>query len=113
MQRLVDGLRGRMEGFVEQRDDLLLLLGCSDDDAALAAKVISDAEQANGTDVFLIFTDDFVLADPYVAVLGERLREEHRVACAALREEGREPLPPPPPALFDETQPPSSRLYAG
>lgn len=113
MQRLVDGLRGTVEAFVEQRDDLLLLLGCSDDDAALAAKVVSDAEQANGTDVFLLFTDDFVLADPYVAVLGERLREEHRAACAALQEEGREPLPPPPPALFDDTQPPPSRLYAG
>jgi tetratricopeptide (TPR) repeat protein len=113
VQRLVDGLRGTVEAFVEQRDDLLLLLGCSDDDAAIAAKVVSDAEQANGTDVFLLFTDDFVLADPYVAVLAERVAEEHRAACAALGEEGREPLPPPPIALFDEALPPAQRLYAG
>jgi tetratricopeptide (TPR) repeat protein len=113
MQRLVDGFRCAVEAFVEQRDDLLLLLGCSDEDAAIAAKVVSDAEQANGTDVFLIFTDDFVLAEPYAAVLAERLREEHRAAGAALEAEGREPLPPLPAALFDEAQPASSRLYAG
>ncbi|MEW5925885.1 MAG: hypothetical protein AB1941_00220 [Gemmatimonadota bacterium] len=113
MQRLVERLRRGLEEFVEQRDDLLLLLGCSDADAAITAKVVRDAEQANGTDLFLLFTDDFVLPDPYVSVLAERLREEHSLACRALEDEGKPPFPPIPPLLFDAREPPAARLYAG
>jgi hypothetical protein len=109
----VEALRAEVDGFVAQRDDLLLLAPCTDADAAIVAKVVRDAEDANASDLFLAFTDDFAEPGAYVSVLAERLREEHRLACEALRDEGRAPLPEVPPLLFDAARPAAARLYAG
>ena len=110
MRRLFDQLQRDVEAFVEQRDDLLLVVPCTDADAPLVAQVVGDAEQANGTDAFLVFPDPFVEASPYVDVVVERLREQVTLANQALEEEGRPPFPPLPDALRDARRPPGDRL---
>jgi tetratricopeptide (TPR) repeat protein len=110
MRRLFDALQRSLEDFVEQRDDLMLVAACGDDDVALVLKVLQDMEQANPYDVFLFFSDDFVAPGPYVSVLVERLREYHRIACEGLAQEGKDPLPPLPDHLADETRAPRDRL---
>jgi tetratricopeptide (TPR) repeat protein len=112
MRRLLARLHAQIEGFIEQRDDLILIAACSADDLPLAMKVVGDVEQASASDVFLLFTDPFVQPGPFVSVAVERLREQHRMACEALAEEGRDPLPPPPASLSDATRPPADRLRA-
>lgn len=111
MRRLLEGVRNGFREFVEQRDDLIALLACNDDDAPVAVKILGDLEQSADTDVFLLFADDFIAASPYVSVVVERLAEQHRLACQWAAEQGRAPLPQMPPDLFDDAQPPAHRLF--
>jgi tetratricopeptide (TPR) repeat protein len=118
MRRLFEQVRQQVDAFVEQRDDLLLLVACGREDAGFVLQALRDAEQANPSDVFLLFSDGFVEASAFVSVTVERLKDEVRTACLALAEEGREPLPPPPEGLADPHRPPAVRLaeaigYAG
>jgi tetratricopeptide (TPR) repeat protein len=110
MRRLFEQTRQQLEAFIEQRDDLLLLVGCGPDDAGFVLQALRDAEQANLSDVFLLFSDSFVETKAFVSVAVERLKDEHRTACLALAEQGREPLPPPPARLSDPHRPPDTRL---
>jgi hypothetical protein len=111
MRKLFEKLRKDIFGFIEERHDLLMIFSCTDNDAPLGLQVLRDTEQATATDVFLLFSDNFVRADPFVSVTAERLREQHQLACEALAEKGRAPLPPLPSTLFDESQPPQVRLW--
>ena len=111
MRKLFEKLRKDIFGFIEQRDDLLMIFSCTDNDAPLGLQVLRDIEQSTATDMFLLFSDNFVRANPFVSVTAERLREQHQLACEALAEKGREPLPPLPSTLFDESQPPHARLW--
>lgn len=110
MRKLFDQCQQAIEAFVEQRDDLLLVIPCTDADAPLVAQTVADAEQANGTDAFLVFPDPYVMPGPYIDVVVERLREQHTLANKALEEEGRPPFPPMPDALADARRPPDERL---
>jgi tetratricopeptide (TPR) repeat protein len=110
MRALLDRLKKDFAGFVEQRDDLILISSCSDNDVAVGLKILRDLEQASAADVFLLFSDNFVQPGPFVSVAVERLREDHRLASAALVEEGRNPLPEFPASLADGSRPPAQRL---
>jgi len=112
MQSLLESCKAEIDAFVEQRDDFLMLLAVTDMEAPIALQLVRDVEQANETDAFLLFADDFVAAQPYVDVLVERLREHRELACQWLVEQGREPLPEPPAALGDYRRDPVKRLAA-
>jgi tetratricopeptide (TPR) repeat protein len=110
MRGLFEQTRQQLEAFIEQRDDLLLLVACGSEDAGFVLQTLRDAEQANPSDVFLLFSDSFVETNAFVSVAVERLKDEHRTACLALAEQGREPLPPPPEGLSDPYRPAGTRL---
>lgn len=111
MQKLLADMQNQIARFVEQRDDLVMVCPCTDNDAAILLKLLRDAEQASDTDVYLLFSDDFVAPAPYVSVLAERLREERRIACEELGEQGKPEFPAIPDVVFDAAQNPSYRLY--
>jgi len=110
MRRLFERLRQEIEDFIEQRDDLLMLVACTADDAPIVLKTLRDIELATATDVFLLFSDTFISPASFVSVAVDRLKEEHRIACEALAEGGLDPLPPLPQAVFNASQPPADRL---
>jgi len=110
MRKLLDAFKGELADFVEQRNDLLMLITCTENEAPITLKLLQDVEQENGTDVFLLFADDFIAPGPYVDVAIERLREQHQLAGDWLAEQDREPLPPLPEALGDQTLSPVRRL---
>jgi tetratricopeptide (TPR) repeat protein len=111
MRKLVENLRKDVVRFIEQRDDLLMIVSCSGNDAAIFLQILRDIEQSSAKDIFLLFADDFVLDSPFVSVTVERLREQHNAVCEALAEKNQPPLAPLPPGLFDESQPPQLRLF--
>jgi tetratricopeptide (TPR) repeat protein len=112
MRRLLQKLRARVERFVEQREDLVLFLACSDDDVALALKTVRDVEMADASDIFLFTAEPFDSARSFVAGAVLDLMNQCELASAALREEGRAALPALPSQLLDDAQPPSQRLRA-
>ncbi len=110
MRRILEGIRKNLEEFIEQRDDLLMLVSCTDDDAAIALKAVRDVEQANGTDVFLLFADEFTTPEAFASVTVASFREQRTLASDWLAERGREPLPSLPEKLANENLPPVERL---
>jgi tetratricopeptide (TPR) repeat protein len=110
MRSLVERLQRDVKEFVEQRDDFVLLIECSEADWGSALAILRDAEQALGSDVFLMFADEFVQPGPFVDQAIERLEEEFRKANEALSGEKREPFPELPKALRDRSRPPADRL---
>jgi tetratricopeptide (TPR) repeat protein len=110
MRKLFAGLGKDLRCFIEQRDDLMLLANCNSADSALVLQTLRDIEQESGTDVFLLFADNFVEPESFVSVAIDRLKEDHRLACEGLAEEGRPSLPPMPASLFDHSRPAATRL---
>jgi len=111
MRKLFKALESELEEFVNQRDDLVMIASANDNDAPILLKLLRDIEQKQGTDVFLLFADDFVQPGAYVSVIAERLREEHRMACEALKEDGKPPLRAMPDDIFNAALPPLDRLW--
>ena len=111
MRALLDRLRKDFSDFVEQRDDFILISSCSDNDVAVGLKILRDLEQASASDVFLLLSDNFVQPAPFVSVAIERLREDHRLASAALMvmsarmRSGRPAASAPSAATSDPTRP--------
>jgi tetratricopeptide (TPR) repeat protein len=110
VHKLFEKIQKQIEDFIEQRDDFIMLVPSSENDAPLVLKALQDIEQATATDVFLLFTDNFIELAPFVSVTIERLKTEHQMACQYLAEKGRDPLSPVPQTLFDESRPPIDRL---
>lgn len=104
MRRLIEPVRDALGQFVEQRDDLVLCVRVSDDDAPIVLKLLRDLEQSQGSDIYLLFGDDFTDAAAFVTALASQLREQHALVSRALEEAGRTPLASPP-ALDDGTPP--------
>src|SRR4051794_8897249 len=110
MRQLVEQIRGELERFIEQRDALWLLVESSDGDAPLVLKLLTDIEQANSTDIFLLFSLEFHTPAQYVAAIVEQLVEQHAQVNQALFQQGSPPLPALSTALADETMAPVARL---
>lgn len=110
MRKLFERTQKKIEDFIEQRDDLIMLARCTENDRALILNIISDIEQATGTDLFLLFGDDFNNTEQYFSTVIKRFIEEHRLACEALAKEGKAPLEPIHAKIIDSTRPPQERL---
>lgn len=110
MRKLFQRLTSDLQAFLDQRDDLILLLACGDNDSALVLKAIRDLEQTDASDIFLLHADSFVQPGPFVTAAINRLAEDHARTNAALQGEQRAPLPPLPDTLGDEAKPPPQRL---
>ena len=91
MRKLFQQLTDELKSFLDQAEDLLLLLACGVDDTALVLKTIRDLEQADASDIFLLHADDFVGLDPFVTAALERLAADHQRTSAALVDSQREP----------------------
>lgn len=112
MRRLVEKLRSHVEEFVEQRDDLAMLLACSDDDVAIALKTVRDVEMASDCDLFVLTADPFRDAASFVDAVVRDLRAQHALARDALVEAAKPPLPAFPEGLARGDASPAERLRA-
>ena len=110
MRKLLDRVRKQFDAFIEQRDDLVLISCSSFADQAIALKLISDLEQSSGTDVFLLFTDNFVEPEAFATAAVQRFQKEHQLASDTLLSESLSPLPAVPENLNDVSRPAAERL---
>jgi tetratricopeptide (TPR) repeat protein len=97
--------------FLKQRDDLLLLVPCEDTDVPLLLKALRDLDRESGSDLFLLFAEDFSAPDTFVDNIAARLREEHELTNAAGPDAPK--LPPLPAGFMEGGQPALDRLEAG
>ena len=110
MERLIQQIQRRLQAFVDQRDDSLAVVSCSDVDTAFVLQILRGMEQAAEDDVFILFGDPFEDADSWATLCMKRLSEELGIANQWLEEEQAEALPPMPAGVQDETRPGQDRM---
>lgn len=113
MQRLIEPIQRELQGFVDQRDDALMVISGADADAAIVLQILRALEQASEDDVYVLLGDPFADAAGWVKICVARLQQELAAANKWLEdEEGDQPLPPLPPEVLDEARPAEDRLFS-
>jgi hypothetical protein len=98
--------------FLNQRDDLILVLQSADGDLPAALKIL-EALDADLSYVWgWIFAQSFTDPVSYVDAIIEEIASKQAVMSAMLQQEGRPPLPPVPALLRDPSREPVDRLRA-
>ena len=112
MRKIFNQLMDTLRDFLKQRDDLLLLVPCEDSDVPLLLKALRDLDRESGSDLFLLFAEDFSDPDAFLDSIAQRLQEEHELTNEAVGPDVPK-LPPLPSEFLDQNGPPSARLEAG
>src|SRR5262245_49073983 len=102
--QIFDQLMVMLRQFVKQRDYLLLLVPCADSDVALLLKALRDLDRESGSDLFLLFAEDFHAPDAFLTNIATRLQEEHQLINEAVGTDVQK-LPPLPEALLNTNSP--------
>jgi tetratricopeptide (TPR) repeat protein len=111
MRKLFDKYKKQLEEFIEQREDLIFLARCTEDDYGFVLQLLGEIEQVNASDLFLLFSDPFTQPGPFVSTIAQRIRDQYKTACDWAKEQGKPvTLAPPPDSLSDEGRPPAQRM---
>jgi len=111
MRRLFEQVRKRLSDFVEQRDDVLLVVRCEDGAASLVLKTLQEIDEADASDLFFLGSEEVKRAEDWVAAVVERFEERRRLVCEGLEKNGR-PRWPPVPTEVRKPGSPAARLRA-
>lgn len=109
MRRLFQNTTERLQEFVAQRDTLLLVVQCRDEDTAYVSKTIDSIDEA-GQDVFFGYSEPFVDPASYVDAIVRTFQQQAELLGKKLEEAGDPPWPPLPPIVGDRSTPPVKRL---
>jgi tetratricopeptide (TPR) repeat protein len=109
VQRLFQKIDGRLRQFIGQRDALLLVVICRDEETAFLLKTTQAIDESSA-DVFWMFAEDFVDPQAYVDALVGSFRTRVEMLNTKLTEAGEPPWPALPPRLVDVRTRPSARM---
>lgn len=109
MRRLFQDLNTRLQDLIGQRDTLLLLVGCRDEECAFVLKCIESIDDA-GPDVFWLFAEPFVDPRRYADAVVESFRRRAEVLSTKMVESGDPEWPPVPARAIDPSVAPATRL---
>lgn len=110
MRRLFEGVQKELTAFIEQRDQLFMVIGCHDFELGYLLKILQAIDESNNLDLFWMFADPFNDLFTYVETILGHFRTKYEGVCEGLKKEGREPWPPIPQPVFDFNQNPAHRL---
>lgn len=110
MRRLLEAISERMQGFVDQRDNLALVVRSPDSDCLPILKTIEGVEANTTSDLFWTFTDRFVDAASYADAIVTGFLNIHAALRLAMKKEGMEPCPDVPAHVRAAGTAPSQRL---
>lgn len=105
MQRLLHDVQQRYRDFLEQRDDLTLLVACPMPEAAYHLKLLAAIDEGESPDVFWTFTEPFFSEQDYVNRVVSRFIQLYQDVNGAREKAPLPRWPEPPPGLLQATQP--------
>ena len=85
MRKIFNQLMDTLREFLKQRDDLLLLVPCEDSDVPLLLMALRTLDRESGSDMFLLFAEDFAAPDAFLDNIAQRLQEERELTNEARR----------------------------
>src|SRR6476661_7571030 len=110
MQKLFDALEARLKGFVDQRDDLALVVTCTDEECVVVLKSLEGIDEASASEMFWVVSDAFRDAGSYVSGIVNGFAVKHGGVRLSMEREGFPPWPELPAAVLDEARKPADRL---
>lgn len=112
MQKVFDHVsRGLLE-FVDQRDDLLLVVRCRDQDCAIVLKLLSTLEERETPDLFFPFANPFESPARFADAVTEQMVTRIKLLNEQLEKEGQPERPPVPPVAQNPHEDPLVRMRA-
>ncbi|WP_437927503.1 hypothetical protein WMF37_52230 [Sorangium sp. So ce291] len=112
MWRKLDELKATLGEFVEQRENLLLVVSCADPEMSYVLKTLEGMDDTAPSDIYLVFGEAFTDAAQYASAIMKNLRLQMEIVKAPRAAEGEAPLPPLPEVCDDAEAPPTARLRA-
>jgi tetratricopeptide (TPR) repeat protein len=110
MRRLLKEIGDHLQAFVDQRNDLALILCSPAGDALPVLKILEGMEDASASDLYWVVTDNFTDPESYVAAVVSGFSTKHQAVRLALDQRGMRPWPPLPPGVLSGSAPPVQRL---
>lgn len=109
MRKLFEGLTARLQAFVDQRDKLLLLARCRDEECVYLAKALTGVDEAS-QDLFWTFPESYAEPVGYVSGIVEIVRIRLERIAKELAETGDPPWPALPAKVLDHAADPIQRI---
>jgi tetratricopeptide (TPR) repeat protein len=112
MRRLLNQIGNRLQAFIDQRDDIALVLCSPASDALPLLKILEGLEESSTSDLYWIVTDNFVEPVGYAGAVVKAFATRHEVVRLAIGKRGMAPWPPIPQEILSDTTAPVERLRA-
>jgi tetratricopeptide (TPR) repeat protein len=110
MRKLLAQIGDRVKGFIDQRDDLTLVLSSPASDALPMLTLLEQVEAGTASDMFWTFTDNFTDARGYAGLLVSLFATKHEGVRLAMQKEGMPPWPAIPQRILSGDAAPAQRL---
>lgn len=110
MRSLIHQLSLRLSSFVDQRDDAVLVIRCSDADAITILKCLENTDETSVSELYWIHAEPFESAQQYAGEVVRSFAARHEAMRAAMEMKGMRPWPPLPGGLCDEALDPVQRM---
>jgi MalT-like TPR region len=110
VRKRIEELKSTLHGFVDQSDDLLLVISARDTDMALVHKIAEGVDQEHPADIVLRFAHEAKAAGPYVDSVVANVDAQIEGVNAVRASEGLSAWPKLPAAACDSRQPHDARL---
>jgi len=99
MRRLVEDIKERIAGFVDQRDDLALVAVCDDMACPFLIKIVEEVDQGGSPHMFWMFAEPFEEPAAYADAVAQSFAARHALVVDAFEKTGVPPWPPVPDAV--------------
>lgn len=110
MRKLFDSITNRLKGFVDQRDNVAMVVSCRDADGITILKLLEGIDEASTSEMYWMYPGDFVEARSYVNAVVKDFATKHEGVRLALENKKMSPWPAIPPQVLDELLYPVQRL---
>ncbi len=110
MRRLLNQIGNRLQAFIDQRDDLALVLRSPAADALPLLKILEGLEEASTSDLYWIVTDNFIEPVAYANAIVRGFVTKHEVVRLTMEKRRMAPWPLIPRQILSEATPPVQRL---
>ena len=110
MRKLFDRITERMQGFVQQRDHVALVVRCRESDGIAILKILEGLDEASTSEMYWTYPGDFLESRTWVSEVVKDFGTKHEGVRLALEHEKMKPWPPIPASVLDESLAPSHRL---
>lgn len=110
MQKLLDGIAARLKAFVDQRDQIALVVRCRDEEGPVILKTFEGLDEGAESEMFWLVSEPFTDAAVWVSAVVNDFAVKHGSVRMSMGKEGFAPWPALPETLLDDGRPPAQRL---